>query len=170
MYTDKKFGVFHLFFGIIGFLIFEGVLLQFLPATSIDEVIVLLFSIIGAIVNMCVAIQAIEKVNSRLPMLIFLFLIVLEFITFFAFEYWYLILVEPTSFPTLPVNMLSFLLHSTMIFVFNPLHLPTTEAGNVLLLINTLSSFCIVIFILQNIWQLHQIGHTKKIIAAIKEP
>ena len=128
MDTEKKFDILHLFFGIAGLLVLEGVLFQFLPVIGAEEAIVLLFSVVGVTMNMYVAIQAIEKVNSRLPMLVFLFLIILEFITFFAFEYWYLILFEPTSFPTVAPDMLSLLFHSTMVFVFNPLFLPATAA------------------------------------------
>ncbi|KKU50447.1 MAG: hypothetical protein UX71_C0001G0102 [Parcubacteria group bacterium GW2011_GWA1_47_10] len=164
MYKVKRFEVFHLFFGIVGLLILEGVLLQFLPLTGTEEeTIIISFTIIGTIANMYVAIQAIEKVNSRLSMLMFLFLIILEFIAFFAFEYWYLILFEPTSFPTVAPDMLSLLFHSTMVFVFNPLFLPATAAGKILLLVNTLSSLAIVIFILQNIWQLHHLPRAEQL-------
>jgi hypothetical protein len=162
MRTEKKFEVFHLFFGIVGLLILEGFILQILPVPGVEEMVILTFSIIGAAVNMYVAIQAIEKVDSRLTMLVFLFLIILSFILFFAFEYWYIILVDPASFPTVTADMLSLLLHSTMIFVLNPLYLPGTLAGKALLLINTLSSLGIVIFLLQNIWQLHHLGHNHR--------
>jgi len=163
MDKDKKFDVLHLFFGIAGLLVLEGVLLQYLSALDVSESTILLFSFIGAAMNMYVAIQAIEKVNRRLPMLVFLFLIILEFITFFAFEYWYLVLAQPASFPTVSADMLNLFLHSTMVFVLNPIHLPATPAGNILLLINTLSSFGIVIFILQNIWQLHHVRQREQL-------
>jgi hypothetical protein len=42
-----------------------------------------------------------------------------------------------------------------MVFVFNPLYLPATIIGRVLLAINTLSALGLVLFILQNIWQIH---------------
>jgi hypothetical protein len=163
MHKREKFEVFHLFFGIVGLLVLEGFLLQFLPLNGREEVIIIPFTLIGTVINMYVAIQAIEKVNSRLSMLMFLFLIILEFITFFAFEYWYMVLLQPASFPTLAPDMLSLLFHSTMVFVFGPIYLPATEAGKALMLINTLSSLGIVIFILQNIWQLHHMRRTEQL-------
>jgi hypothetical protein len=104
--------------------------------------------------NIYVAIEAIEEVKGRLHVLIFLSLVVLEFIIFFSFEYWYLLLIQPASFPVLTTDWLSLLLHSTMVFVFNPIYLPATVAGRALLLINTLGALGLVLFILQNIWQL----------------
>jgi hypothetical protein len=163
MYKVKKFEILHLFFGIIGLLVLEGILLQFLPIRGMEEAIIIPFTLIGTIVNMYFAIEAIEKVNSRLAMLGLLFFIILEFITFFAFEYWYLIIFDPASFPTVTPDMLSLLFHSTMVFVLNPLYLPATAAGKALILINTLSSLGIVIFILQNIWQLHHLGRTEQL-------
>jgi hypothetical protein len=157
MEKESKFEVFHLFLGVAILLLSEGFFLNFIAQTALKEVVIIIVSILGAAATMYIAIQAIEKVNSRISMLTFLFFIILEFITFFAFEYWYLVLIEPGSFPTVGPNMLSLLLHSTMAFVLNPLYLPGTEAGEVLLLVNTLSALAIVLFILQNIWQLHHL-------------
>lgn len=152
---NKKFKLSHLFLGIAGLLIIEGALLWFLPVVTINEWLILLFVIVGVGLNIYVAIEAIEEVKGHLQLLLFLLLIVLEFITFFSFEYWYLLLLQPASFPTLTPDFLSLLLHSTMVFVFNPLYLPATVVGRVLLLINTLSALSLVLFILQNIWQIH---------------
>jgi len=38
-----------------------------------------------------------------------------------------------------------------MVFVFNPLYLPGTSAGRVLLLIQTFAALGLVVFVLQNI-------------------
>ena len=150
---DKQFKLSHLFFGISGLLVVQALLLLFVPAVSTNEGFIILFALLGAGINLYVSIKAIEEVRSRLHMFGFLSLIILEFIVFFAFEYWFLLLVQPESFPTLSVDFLSLLLHSTMIFVFNPLHVPATSVGNALLLINTLSTLVLVLFILQNISQ-----------------
>lgn len=151
---DKKFKLSHLLLGIAGLLLIEAALLWFLPAVGTNEVLILIFGIVGAGMNIYVAIKAIEQAKSRLHVLVFLSLIVLEFIIFFSFEYWYLLLVQPASFPTLNIDLLSLLLHSTMVFVFNPIYLPATTVGRALLLVNTLSALGLVLFILQNIWQL----------------
>lgn len=151
---NKKFRLSHLFLGIAGLLSIQAILLWLLPVVAANEGFILIFGIFGATINIYVAIEAIKEVKSHLHMLGFLSLIVLEFIIFFAFEYWFLLLVQPESFPMLPTDLLSLLLHSAMVFVFNPLYLPVTLAGRALLLINTLSSLGLVLFILQNIWQL----------------
>jgi len=151
---DKKFKLFHLFWGIAGLLIIQAFLLWLWPTADTNESLILVFGIVGVAMNIYVAIEAIEEVNSRLQMLAFLLLIVVEFIIFFSFEYWFLLLEQPASFPTLATDFLSLLLHSTMVFVFNPIYLPATAVGRVLLLINTLGALGLVLFILQNIWQL----------------
>ncbi len=153
--SDKKFKLSHLISGIVLLLAVEAALIHFLPAVAANEIFILIFAVIGAAMNIYVAVKAIEEVKIRLHVIVFLSLIVLEFIVFFAFEYGYLLLVQPASFPTLTMDWLSLLLHSTMIFVFNPLYLPATAVGRALMLVNTLSSLGIAIFILQNIWQLH---------------
>ncbi|HEV7424671.1 MAG TPA: hypothetical protein VGO21_05825 [Candidatus Paceibacterota bacterium] len=152
---DEKFKLSHLLLGIAGLLIIEAGLIKFFPVIGANEVLILLFAIVGAGMNIYVAVKAIEKVKSRVHVLVFLSLIVLEFIIFFAFEYWFLLLVQPASFPMLTTDVLSLLLHSTMVFVFNPLYLPATAVGRALMLVNTLSALGLVLFILQNIWQLH---------------
>ena len=149
---NKKFKLSHLFFGIAGLLIIETTLRWFLPI--VDESFILVFALLGAVMSIYVAVEAIEEVKGHLQTLLFLSLIVLEFIVFFSFEYYFLLLVQPTSFPTLSTDLISLLLHSTMVFVFNPLYLPATLAGRALLLINSLTALGLVLFILQNIWQL----------------
>ncbi|MFA6353636.1 MAG: hypothetical protein WCW93_01755 [Candidatus Paceibacterota bacterium] len=151
---DKKFTLFHLFWGIVGLLIAQAFLFWFWPNASINTGLILIFGIVGVGMNIYVAIEAIEEVSSRLEMLIFLSLIVLEFILFFSFEYWFLILEQPASFPTLTADFLNLVLHSTMVFIFNPIHLPATAVGSALILINTLGTLGLVLFILQNVWQL----------------
>ena len=152
---NKKFKLSHLFFGIAGLLVVEGALIFYLPIVTINEWLVIIFVIIGVGMNMYVAIEAIEEVKGHLRLLSFLLLIVLEFIVFFAFEYLFLLILQPASFPTLTPDAFSLVLHSTMVFVFNPLYLPATIVGRALLIINTLSAISLVLFILQNIWQIH---------------
>lgn len=151
---NKKFKLSHLFLGIAGLLIVQGVLMWQLPSVAANETFIVIFGIIGSVMNIYVSVKAIEEVKGHLHMLLFLSFIILEFILFFAVQYWFLMIVQPTSYPTLPLDALSLILHSTMVFVFNPLFLPATTAGRALLLVNTFSSLCIVLFILQNIWQL----------------
>ena len=113
----------------------------------------LLFAALGAVVTIYVATEVIEEVRGPRHMLTLLSVVVAEFVIFFTFQYWYLSLISPTSFPTLPLDPAGLLLHSTMVFVFNPLYLPANFIGRALLLINTASALGLVLFILQNIWQ-----------------
>ncbi|HEV7702392.1 MAG TPA: hypothetical protein VGO63_03060 [Candidatus Paceibacterota bacterium] len=152
--TKRKFKPSHLFLGIADLLAIEALFSQFLPVVAANETFILIFAILGAGVNIYVSIEAIEEVKGHLEMLGFLSLIVLEFIVFFSFQYYFLLLVQPASFPALTADIPSILLHSTMVFVFNPIYLPETLAGEGLLLIHTLSALGLVLFILQNIWQL----------------
>lgn len=150
----KPFKPLHLFFGIAGLLIAEALLLWLLPVVAANEGFILVCAVLGSIINIYVSIEAIEEVQGQLEMLAFLSLVVFEFIAFFSFQYWFLRLVQPGSFPTLLLDPITLFLHSTMVFVFNPLYLPETLAGRALLLINSLSALGLVLFILQNIWQL----------------
>jgi len=151
---DKKLKLSHLFLGTAGLLVIEAILLWTLRVVNIEEGIIFLCAILGTVMTIYIAIKAIEEVKNHLHVLVFLSLIVLEFIIFFSFEYWYLLLVQPASFPTLSLDALSLFLHSSMVFVFNPLYLPATVAGRALLVINTLGALGLVLFILQNIWQI----------------
>ena len=150
----KKFKLWHLFLGAAGLLLAEAILLRFIPGRHADEALILLCAIFGAVMNLYVSIEAIEEVKSRTHLLAFLSLIVLEFIVFFAFEYRFLLAIQPSSFPTLAADPISLLLHSTMIFIFNPLYLPGTIMGRVFLIVNTFGALGLVLFILQNVWQL----------------
>ena len=149
----QKFKLWHSLLGTAALLLVEGVLVRFWPMPGASEWIILSFALLGSAMNIYIATEVIEEVKNTSYMLSLLFIIVMEFVVFFAFQYWYVLLIQPTSFPTLVSDPTSLLLHSTMIFVFNPLYLPATGAGRALLLINTLTSLGLVLFILQNIWQ-----------------
>ncbi|HEY5383257.1 MAG TPA: hypothetical protein VIJ88_01745 [Candidatus Paceibacterota bacterium] len=149
----QKFKLWHSLLGTTALLAIEGALIGFWPMPGASEWIILCFALLGSVVNIYIATEVIEEVKNTSYMLILLSVVVMEFIVFFAFQYWYVLLIQPASFPTLVSDPTSLLLHSTMIFVFNPLYLPATLAGRALLLINTLAALGLVLFILQNIWQ-----------------
>ena len=90
-------------------------------------------------------------------MFVLLTAVLVEFLLFFAMQYAMLLVLEPASFPTLTLEPVTLLLHSTYVFVFNPLYLPATLAGRSLLLVNTLASVGLVVFILQNLSQLRRL-------------
>lgn len=133
-------------------LIAEGLLLMFLqPEAGIW--VILLSAAGGAIGNIYVSAEVIEEVRNAWHMLWLLSVITGELVVFFALQYAYLLSIQPASFPTLALSPVPLLLHSIMVFVFNPLFIPATEWGQELLIVNTLGALGLVLFILQNISQ-----------------
>ncbi len=151
--STRKFKLSHSILGTAALLVGEAVVLYLLNYADIGATVVLLVAALGGAVNIYVATEVIEEVRNAQHMLVLLSIVVGEFVVFFAFQYGYLLLVDPGSFPTLASDSLSLLLHSTMVFVFNPLYLPATAFGRGLLFINTFGALGLVLFILQNIWQ-----------------
>lgn len=150
-----KFRLWHSMLGLSILVSAEGLLVQrTTPLTG--AWCISIFAIIGVCVNMYVATEVIEDVYGSRRMLATLSAVVAEFLIFFSFQYWYLLFVEPASFPTLTPTALGLLLHSTMVFVFNPLNSPGDTAGQALLLINILGALVLVMFIFQNISQLRR--------------
>ena len=120
--------------------------------------LLLVGALLGAAALLYVATEVIEEVRNKVHMLQLLSVVLAEFIIFFAAEYYLLLAVSPQSFPTLSADTVSLLLHSTMIFVFNPLYIPADTLGRALLLINTASALGLVLFIVQNIWQFRKVS------------
>ena len=150
---NKHFTLWHSLVGIAVLLLGEWFLLYLFAPQGIKLWVVFAASALGAVGTIYVSTEVIEEVKSAWHMLTLLSVVVAEFVMFFAFEYWFLLGLEPSSFPTLPATGTGLLLHSIMIFVFNPLYLPATGSGQMLLLINTLGALGLVLFILQNVGQ-----------------
>ena len=149
----RHFTLWHSLVGTAALLLVEWFLLYLFAPEGLRLWVIFISSIVGAIGNIYVSTEVIEEVRSAWHMLTLLSVVVGEFVVLFAFEYWYLLRIEPASFPTIPPSPTGFLLHSVMVFVFNPLYLPGTSAGQTLLLINTLGALGLVMFILQNVGQ-----------------
>jgi hypothetical protein len=149
----RQFTLWHSLLGTAALILIEWFLLYLFAPQGLRLWVIFISAAVGAIGNIYVSTEIIEEVKSAWHMLILLSFAVAEFVVFFAFEYWLLLMVEPTSFSTLPDAPASLLLHSIMIFVFNPIYLPTSSDGQVLLLINTLGALGVVLFLLQNIGQ-----------------
>ena len=147
----RTFRLSHSVVGLFALLLVQGVLVFIAPVGAVAWLI-LCFAVAGSIVTLYVATEVIEEVRGTPRMLTLLSAVVAEFVVFFAVEYWLLLIVSPGSFPTLTADWASLLLHSTMVFVFNPLYLPGNFIGRAFLLINTASALGLVLFILQNIW------------------
>ena len=153
----KRFNLLHSIAGIALLLVVEAAICIFTDSFSgsafASVFVVLAAAVAGGLGIVFLATEVIREVRHALHMLILLSAVVLEFIVFFAFQYWYLSVLMPGTFQSLQLNPVDLLLHSTMIFALNPLYLPTTSAGEALLLINTLEALVLAIFVLQNVWQ-----------------
>jgi hypothetical protein len=152
---EIKFRFWHSLLGLSLLLSFEGLSIQIIDTTLATWVIALC-AIVGTTIMMYVATEVIEDIRNSRRMLLTLSAVVAEFLVFFSFQYWYLLFEQPTSFPSLSPDVLSLLLHSTMVFVFNPLNTPATIAGQALLLINILGALVLAMFIFQNTTQLRR--------------
>lgn len=151
--TRKPFRLFHSLAGISVLLIIEAINHNYLGSHVAGIIVVLCSAAVGGAAIVVIATEVIEQVRNARHMLILLSAVVFEFIFFFAFQYYFFLLSIPGSFQDLLIDPASLLLQSTMVFVFNPLFIPVNSASRVLLLINTMGSLVLVLFVLQNIWQ-----------------
>jgi hypothetical protein len=157
----KRFRLWHSIIGLVVLLVAEGGLIWFLGSLSAHSstaqwIGVLIFAFVGGAGTIVVSTEVIEEVRNATHMLILLSGVVFEFVAYFAFQYWYLLTILPDTFSGINNDAVSLLLHSIMIFVFNPIYMPTNSVGRGLLLINTLEALVLALFVLQNIWQFRQ--------------
>ena len=152
----KNFHLSHSIVGTVLLILLEGGLLSLLGHSPVYAharwVIILTLAFFGGVANIVVATEVIEEVRNARHMLLLLSAVVSIFLVYFTFQYGFLISILPDSFQGLTTNPIDLLLHSTMVFVFNPLYLPTNAIARGLLLINTFTALALVLFILQNIW------------------
>lgn len=148
----KRFKLSHSLIGTAALLLVEWLLLKLVAGQS-GEVLVCVVAAVGSLATLYVSTEVIEEVRSARHMLVLLAVQVAQQLIFYAFQYAFLLQLAPVSFPTLVPTPINLLLHSTMVFVFNPLYQPITAAGQALLLINTLGALGLVLFVLQNVWQ-----------------
>lgn len=149
----ERFRLWHSLAGMAALLALEWGGLAVVRGTMYDLVFIGAFAIAGAVGNLYVATEIVEEVRGATHMFVLLSIATAEFIAFFAFQFGFLLSLQPASYPTLAPDAVSLLLQSVMVFVFNPLYPPATGAGRALLLIETLSALGLVLFILQNVSQ-----------------
>jgi len=146
---------FHLWHSVLTTAALVLVELLFLHAPLLwAETLLLALAIIGAAVTIFAATEAIEEVRGSRMLFAVLTFVLAQFVLFFAFEFWLLDTIQPLAFPSLANGPASYLLSSIMAFVLNPLYLPATPSGQLLLIIETIGAVGIVLFVLQNIYQL----------------
>jgi hypothetical protein len=151
MNPTRTFKLWHSLLITLALVLIESAIIYEHSLGDIRTYLILLIAIIAAVVNIYLATEVVEEVRGKRRMIVMLFAIMTEFVVFFAFQYWFMSLVQPASFPSLSLDPVSLLLSSVMVFVFNPIYLPATSAGRALLLIDTFGALGLVLFLLQNI-------------------
>lgn len=154
MATRSKFKLWHSVVGLVVLVAVEALVLQALP--QLFAWLVPLCALAGTVIALYVATEIVEEVAGKPRLFVLLSAIIAEFILFFALQYHLLAHFDALAFPTLSQDAVSLLLQSTMVFALNPLYMPDDTAGRLLLLVNTLGSLGLVLFVLQNIWQLRR--------------
>ena len=149
-----KFKLWHSLFGIAIILLIEIVVYFIFPEGAIPLASVYVASILGSLITIYVATEVIEEVRGSSHMFVLLTVIIAQFIALFAFEYWFIIAIDPATFPTFSTEPLDLFLQSIMVFVFNPIYVPATASGRALIIIDTFGSLGLALFVLQNIGQL----------------
>lgn len=150
--TRRRFHLWHSVLMTAALVLIELVFLH--VSTLYAETLLLLVAAVGAAVTIFAATEAIEEVRGRRNLFAMLTLVLIQFVVYFAFEFWLLDLIQPAAFPTLANGPTEYLLSSLMVFVMNPIYLPVTPSGELLLIIETFGAIGLVLFILQNIYQL----------------
>src|SRR4051812_36465249 len=120
----KRFNITHSLLWIVALLILEALFVFFVP--MIGAAVVIIAAILGGVGIVAIATDVIEEVRESRKMLFFLSATVIDFLIFFAFQYHFLLRLEPTSFSGLASDTVSLLLQSSMVFALNPLYLPQT--------------------------------------------
>ncbi len=154
MATRPKFKLWHSVAGLLALAISQLVALSIWPTSAAG--LVAACALVGAAITLYVATEAIEEVRGKPYLFAYLAAILSQYIIFFALQYWFLASHDAMAFPTLSLDMVSLVLHSTMIFALNPLYDAADSAGRLLLLIDTVGSLGLALFILQNIWQIRR--------------
>jgi len=150
----KKFRLSHSVLGTVVALVAEAVVISLWPTGALGVVVAI--AALGALGNLYVATEVVEEVRNLRHMMALLCVVLAEFVIFFALQYYFVAHLSPASYPTLDASASGVVLQSLMVFVFNPLYLPADAAGRWLLIINTIASLGLVLFVLQNIWQLRR--------------
>lgn len=143
--------------GLLLTLLFEYILVYlsgFLADASLQEDTVLLMAFIGVVTIIILSIEVVEKIKNVTKLFIFLMATIIQFITFFAVQYGFMLFVVPNSFGGVSLSPVSLFFQSTMVFVFNPLIIPNGNMAELLILLNIFGAVVVVFFVIQNIWQL----------------
>lgn len=115
--------------------------------------LILVFVFFGAFMVLIISSEIVRYIKDSMNTLIFLFILVLEYIFYFAFQYGFLEAIAPGSFEGLNLSFVNLIFQSTMIFALNPMIVPVTVASELMLTMNVLGSFAMTMFVFQNIWR-----------------
>ncbi len=116
------------------------------------DIIVLCLTFMGAGSIVILSKEVIYEYKDSVKILGMFLVTIFQFIFFFAFQYWLLLLISPESFSGFANLPVDYVLQSTLVFLFNPAITPHTEIARTLVLINIFGAIVIIMFILQNVW------------------
>ena len=149
-----RFTLWHSLIGMVLLVLAEGALLHVLGnVMNARWTCILLVAFGGAVANIIVSTEVIREVKTAMHMLVLLSAVVMQFVLFFAFQYYFLVSLQAGAFTNLTSNPIELFLHSTMMFAFNPIYQPATTMARSLMLIQIYGSLVLVFFVLQNVWQ-----------------
>lgn len=151
---DEKFSYAASIKGLLLTLALEGALLWTMPQMGYTgrDIIILCLAFMGMGGILILSKEVIYEYKDPVTTLAMFMITIFQFIFFFAFQYWFLLLVSPESFSGFALLPIDFFLQSTLIFLFNPAITPQTEVARTLVLMNLFGAMVIIMFVLQNIW------------------
>ena len=148
----KKFELWHSLVATVAISAFEAILVAM--AHDLAHIVAIVCASLGGAALIYVSTEVIREVRNPERMYLLLAAVIFEFIAFFAVQYWLVSVASPGSYPGLAIDPISLFLHSTMVFALNPLYIPTNSIARTLMLLNTVESLVLGLFVLQNIWQI----------------
>ncbi len=151
---NEKFSYFGSIIGLVMILLSEAFILWTMPQIGYTgrDIVLLFLTFIGASSILILSKEVIFEYNDSFTILGMFMATIIQFITFFAFQYWFLLLISPGSFSDFIISPANLFLQSTLVFLFNPTIVPETEVARLLITINLLGAIVIILFIFQNIW------------------
>ncbi len=151
---DEKFSYAASIKGLLLTLVFEGILIWMTlqMAFTAQDIMVLCLAFMGMGSLLILSKEVIHEYKDPVKILAMFMITIFQFVFFFAFQYWFLLLVSPESFSGFALLPVDFFLQSMLIFLFNPTVIPQTEVARVLVLMNLFGAMVIIMFTLQNIW------------------
>ena len=139
------------------FLGIEGLLIYTANIGNIEMTpIILLSGFVYTLIFIMYQLEVVSCERNLIKKITTLYIVILSFIIYFAFQYWFLSIVKPNSFIGFPgkFNPIDYIFHSMMVFVFSPMIKPLNSFGQILMIEQVIGTITIIMFVLQNMWNI----------------